>query len=101
MADRDWETMSVKRLEGTVANVVAQLRRLADRIEQEAVANIENARTRKTEYSTYGRVAGQVIHEISWGVANLNLSNVIDAASDAASAQQEKATTTKGGVDRG
>lgn len=93
---RDWETSAVSRLERTVASVVDQLRRLADRIETEAAPNIENARIRRTDYSTYGRVAERVVHEVSWGVANLNLSNVIDAASDAALAQQDPKGPSKG-----
>ena len=90
MNDRDWEEASVKRLETTVASVVARLHQLADRIAEEATANIDNARTERTDYSTYGRVAERVVHEVTWGLANLNLPNVIDAASDAAAAHTEK-----------
>jgi hypothetical protein len=88
--ERDWETAAAARLEHTVASVAAQLHKLADRITEEAAGNIENARIKRTEYSTYGRVAERVVHEVTWGLANLNLANVIDAASDAQAAQAEK-----------
>jgi hypothetical protein len=89
-AERDWEAAARKRLESTVTNVTEQLQRMAAQIGQEAAHTIEDASTGRTQYATYGRVAERVVHTVAWGVANLNLANVIDAASDAQAAQAEK-----------
>lgn len=75
------------RLERAVAAAVRQLRATADQIEREAARNIENAVNRTHDFSTYGHVAGQVAHTIAWNTANANISNVIDAATDADAAR--------------
>lgn len=89
MTERDWEAAARKRLETTVASAVKRLRDTADQIEREAARNIETIG--QFEWSTYGRVAGQLVHEVVSGVSNANLANVIDAASDADAARIEKA----------
>jgi len=87
--DRAWEEASRKRLERAVAAAVSRLRAMADQIEAEAKHNIKAAQDGGTDYASYGRVAQQVVHEMIWGLANTNLSNVIDAATDADKARQE------------
>lgn len=77
------------RLERAISATVRQLRATADQIEREAARNIENAANRTHDFSTYGYAAGQVAHAIAWGAANANISNVIDAATDADAARIE------------
>ena len=86
----DWEAWARARLERMVVAMTAQLRSIADRIDVEARFNIKRATGRATDHASYLRVAQAVVHEISWGVANLDLSSVISAAADAHNAQQEK-----------
>jgi len=44
----------------------------------------------------YVRIAGAMIHELTWGMANLNLSTLLDAAQDAQEAQAEKTQDVAG-----
>jgi hypothetical protein len=85
----DWEDRERTRLERAMSAVIRQLRNMAERIEREGADNIRAAQLRDRDYATYGRAAGQVVHTASWGLANLNLSNLIDAAADADAARNE------------
>jgi hypothetical protein len=88
---RDWEDSARARLERTIAATVDQLRRVADEIERDTKYQIEAAAGDATDYSSYARAAQTVVHALTWGVANTNLSNVIDAAADADRAHQQGA----------
>jgi hypothetical protein len=86
MTDRDWEAASRTRLERNAAHVVTRLRGVADRMEAEARGIGANGQ--------YVRGAAQMVRELTWGVANLNLSTLFDAAQDAQDARTEKLTAT-------
>lgn len=83
-----WAVISHELLEGGVANRVRRLRDLADSIEREAARDIDAARTGRHEWSSYTRVASQLVHAVTWGIANLNLSDLIEAGHDADKARQ-------------
>jgi hypothetical protein len=93
MTERDWEASARARLEKLVADTVARIRAGADEIEREARRNIESAAagTRRLDFQTYPRVAGQVAHSVQTVVFNLPLESLIDAATDAEAARTEKA----------
>jgi hypothetical protein len=76
-----------QRLERNVGSVVRRLHDLADRIARESINGIERAVEGK---ATYAQVAAMVAHEVTWGVANTNLSNVIDAADSADQMRADK-----------
>jgi hypothetical protein len=78
------------RVERAVAEVVDQLRTMADQIERESATNIETAAAFSEEYATYGRVAAEVARHLTWGPANTNLSFLIEAAADADMARTEQ-----------
>jgi hypothetical protein len=94
MTELDWEAASRKRLESNVAAVVAKVHAMADRIAREAEISIRDAEGGLHQNWTYIRVAERMVHEVSWGVANLHLAGVIDAANDAQAARVEKAQKT-------
>jgi hypothetical protein len=75
------------RLMRNVVSVVSRLHDLADRIERESERGIDRAVKGET---TYAQVATMVVHEVTWGVANTNLSNVIDAADSADQMRNDK-----------
>jgi len=87
MTERDWESMARARLEHVVAGSVARLRATADQLEREAARGIRDAAEGRHEWSSYGRVAGQFVHELVNGVNNTNLSNLIETAADADAAR--------------
>lgn len=64
----------------SVATVAQQLRDLARRVEIEAGARADDA---KRGTDSYGSVAGSVVHEVQWGVSNMNFDALIRYASDA------------------
>lgn len=74
------EQYGAKFMREGVAARIKRLRDLADRIENEAESNIQRAERGK---GTYGRVVGDIEHEIAWGVANLNMSGLMSTATDA------------------
>lgn len=90
MTDRDWEKDAARRLQRVVDSLVRQVRDTADQIEREGKRDIEAAASGATQYATYGRVAGQALHELHMLVANVSASTIIDAAYDADSARLEK-----------
>lgn len=62
-----------------VRTVVDKLRRLADQVEREGLSTgLEDALSARRS----GENAGNVVHAIAWGVANLNVDLVIAAAND-------------------
>lgn len=69
-----------------VALRARRLREMADRIEREAELDIAAAEAGR---STYGRVAGNVIHEVAWGLGNLHLETLASTATDADIARAE------------
>jgi hypothetical protein len=85
--ERDWEAAARKRLERLVTGVAERLRKLADEIETEGRYNLQAVVDRPGR--SYVPVAAAVVHSVTWGVANLNLGTVLDAANDAQSARQE------------
>lgn len=86
----DMEQHQRERLEGLVAKTVARLHDLAQRVEMEARRGISNAAEGRQKWSTYGRAVGQIEHEVSWGVANLTLSQLMEVAADCDLARAEK-----------
>jgi hypothetical protein len=81
------EERSRTMLERQVSKVVNRLRSMADQIESEARHGIRDAAEGARDYHTYNRVAQQIVHEITWGVANTNLGSVLLAADDAQQAR--------------
>lgn len=67
------EEYAAEYLESSVRSVVSSLRALADRIERDV-------RLPSSPDQMYGQAAEDVVHEINWGVANLNLERVVRAA---------------------
>ncbi len=66
-----------ERLFAHQARIAAQLRSLADRVERQKPAmSVRSAHP-------YASLASDIIHEVTWGVANLNLSSLTEAAADA------------------
>jgi hypothetical protein len=86
--ERDWEEAARKRLERSFASVVIRLRALADRVEAEVEHGLKAVE--KDRSRSYVRIIGTVVHEITWGLANLNLSTLTDAAQDAQEAREQK-----------
>lgn len=86
----DMEETSRARLTKQVAKVVAGLRRIADQVEREAARDILDAAGQRHEWSTYTGAVSRIEHQISWGVANLHVSSLIQTAGDADRAQVEK-----------
>lgn len=80
------EQMGARFLRRGVAERVARLRDLADRIESEAEQNITRAETGR---GTYGRVAADIVHELTWGFANMHLGTLLSTATDADIAHAE------------
>lgn len=88
--ERDWEEVARRRLEAAVAARVQHLRQLAAEIEQESAQGISDAIAGRHEWSTYTRVASRMVHDVTWGMANLNLDGVIDVAIETDKARKEK-----------
>lgn len=80
------EQYGAKFLREGVAQRVQRLRNLADRVEREAEQHIQLAEQGR---GTYGRVASSFLHEITWGLANLNLGVLASTATDADIAHAE------------
>jgi hypothetical protein len=80
------EEYGAKFLREGVAQRVRRLREMADRIESEAKQNIARA---ESGQGTYGRVVGSLVHEITWGIANLHLETLMSTATDADIAHAE------------
>jgi hypothetical protein len=75
------EKMHAEFLASTIEQTAAKLRALADKVEAEA------ASVRATSGTTYAANAATVIHEIMWGVANLNLDRLPRESSEADTAR--------------
>lgn len=68
---------AAERYTANLAKVSARLRELADRVDREG-------KVRERPYQLSHSVsAQQVLHEVTWGVANLGLENLLASASDA------------------
>lgn len=68
-----------------IDSIAHQLRALADTVEREG-----EPRPQRSHHSLppHMNSAQRVIHEVTWGVANLSLSTLLDTAHDADSATQ-------------
>lgn len=77
----DWAAdLYAKRL----AEVARRLRNLADTVEREGAARQGDIRVGGAyPHPDWIRAAERAIHEVSWGVANLNLSELVNAATEA------------------
>lgn len=71
---RDLEQFYADRLAEKVVGVAESLRRIADSIEREA---------KEIRAHDYADTATQVIHEVTWGVANLSLGQLVTCTADA------------------
>jgi len=74
------EQYGAKFMREGVARRVRRLRDLADRIERDGENGIVRAEAGK---GTYGTVASNLLHEVTWGVANLNIETLLATATDA------------------
>jgi hypothetical protein len=74
MRQKDW---AQQRYEGHVNRIAEGLRSLADRVERTGHS------PRPGRSNTYSTAACDVLHDVTWGVANLNLDNLLNAALDA------------------
>lgn len=83
---RTAEMLGAKLLREGVASRVRRLRDLVDRIERDAERAIQQAEQGR---GTYGRVVGEIDHEITWGIANLQMSTLASTATDADIAHAE------------
>lgn len=94
MTERDWEEASRARLEKLMADTVERIRDTAAEIEREARRNIASAAkgNRDLDFHTYPRAASQVTHSIQTLVFNLKLDSLVDAATEAERAREEKRT---------
>jgi hypothetical protein len=98
MTERDWEAAARTRLQRSIDALVARMRATAEQVECEAKRNLESSAKpdRDLEFQTYAWAAGRAVHELHALVFNANAANIIDAASDADTARQQKiqASTT-------
>lgn len=78
--DDHYRGSQVESYEQRLAYTAHALRRLADRIEQEGKPH---PRTLENKTLPYSYAAGHVVHEITWGVANLNLETLLYWAASA------------------
>lgn len=90
MADIDMEQIQRERLDKLLGGVVRRLKDLTERVNLEAIRGVVNAAEGTHGWSTYVYAVAQVEHELAWGFANLNMSQVINAAADADRARAEK-----------
>lgn len=95
-----WQADQMRR---AVARIVADLRRLGDEVEREANAI---GRVGELEFNTYGYAASQIIHAVTWGMANLSLERIAQCAADADAARAREqaaaqAADSEKGVDDG
>lgn len=67
---------TVRRFDDRVDEIASRLRRLADEVEREASSN------NRVGMPSYGWKASQIIHSITWGVANMNLSALVAVAAE-------------------
>jgi predicted kinase len=80
------EQLGARFLREGVATRVRRLRDLADRIEREAERNIARAEDGR---GTYGCATSNIVHELMWGLANLNVDSLLSTATDADIAHAE------------
>lgn len=62
-----------------VARIAAQLRDMADEVERRGNCVYDSSQDSKPDYVN---AAGQVVHKVQWGVANLPLDTLLIAAAD-------------------
>lgn len=69
------------RFDGQVTSIATRLRRMADEIEREGqpTRNFTNGSDRRPDYV---QAASEVIHTVTWGVANLSLDGLVTTAAD-------------------
>lgn len=75
------ENMHAGFLAGAINETAAGLRRLAERVERTA-ADVPLVGTGPGR-TTYAAIASDVVHEVTWGVANLNTERLVREAADA------------------
>jgi hypothetical protein len=63
---------------GVVAKLAAKLRQMADEVERRSIRT--NLHDMKPDHAYH---AGDTVHTLSWGFANLNLERLISAAAEA------------------
>lgn len=82
---KTWADRHAEHYNRLLASVVAGLRRVADDVERQGAKTAN-----RVDAPEHGWAAHNVIHEITWGVANLNLSALILAAAEADRPAQEE-----------
>lgn len=71
-----------------LAQMVAQVHRIADDIEREG-------RRRETDTNNAGWAASQVLHTLMWGLANLSLDRLVSLAAEVDAAPQIEAEVAR------
>ena len=91
---REWEEMSRGRMERLIRDIVARVRMSADTMEREAKFDLGHAAAveRTQEWHTYPRVVAIMITEMQGLLFNMQLSALIDAATETEAARAEKRT---------
>lgn len=74
---------AVARLKDKVAAMVDRIHQLAGEVERTAASEMSRAERQRHEWSSFARVAEAIVHEVTWGMANLNLSALVDIAAEA------------------
>lgn len=73
------EKMSAQVLAESILEVASSLRDMADRVESSANLSVEGPQSG----NGYADICSGVIHVLTWGIANLNLSRLVREASQA------------------
>lgn len=77
----DWAEYSAELFERDVVKIAERLRWLADEVEREGKARPNPTRDDPTP--DFSRAAERVVHAIMWGMANLSLDSIVNAADEA------------------
>jgi hypothetical protein len=90
------ELVYAQTLHGHLRAVAERLRRMADAVGRSAedVAEVGTSRA-----PTYATIVYNVQHEVLWGLANLNLDNLVSDASEADRIRAEERATQAAGKD--
>lgn len=91
--DRSYSAVTSRFYAKQVADVVRRLRGLADEVEREGRAR-PGVMGRQDGRPEYVHSAQQIVHAVTWGLANLNLDGVISAGNEADQAARDPEVQT-------
>jgi hypothetical protein len=86
---------AVERYDERLADIVRRLRRLADDVEREGSPRESFVGWRKGRRD-YVYASQRVIHEVAWGIANMHMDLLVDAADDLHSVEAYEAEGARG-----